>query len=588
MSSGFFRTMGVSPLLGRDFFYEEDRPGGQNRVLILGNKFWKNRFGADAQILGKTLRLNDQAYTVVGVLPPGEPWIDDQTYIPLVYSSNANRGSWEYDVVGRLKRGVAPAAAREDLQRVADALIRTYPKEAKGLGFRVAPSSTWVASDSTRTALQVLLAAVIFLLLIGCINVANLLLARGMSRKREIAVRTALGGSGATGAIRNDGIASAQRVRRGAGSGDRLRRLAWDSGVRNRRTKIGPGRLESVGAGIRGCGGSAHGSSLGSRTRASGAGERDRPCAPRGRREPDRKPRSGTLTRRTGYGRSRAVLCPAGGLGLLIRSFTQLMNVNRGFQTENRLVFSLSMPDSYRRDGIGKQFLDRLLERLTSIPQVRAAGAVSNRPVVGGNPGMGIDASVPRVADRRDVPWAGWRIVTPGYTRAVGLPLLRGRMFDERDKPVWTERGQPPPERRVMISDRLAKLIFPNEEPIGQRVILWKGQSGGDAEVVGVIGDSRERGLARDPALTVYLPYGRIAVPSEVVVHTSGNPMALMSAVRSVVAGMDPNLPITTCGHSEVVNRSVAPQRFNTILLAVFSGLALLLATAGIWRPPTP
>jgi predicted permease len=197
---------------------------------------------------------------------------------------------------------------------------------------------------------------------------------------------------------------------------------------------------------------------------------------------------------------------------------------------------------------------------------------------------MGIDASVPRVADRRNVPWAGWRVVTPGYTRAIGLPLLRGRMFDERDKPVWTEAGQPPPDRRVVISDRLAKLIFPKEDPIGQHVILWKGQSGGDAEVIGVVGDSRERGLTNDPTLTVYLPYGRIAVPSEVVVHTSGNPMALISAVRSIVAGMDPNLPITDVGtFEEVVNRSVAPQRFNTILLSVFSGLALLLATTGIY-----
>jgi predicted permease len=157
-------------------------------------------------------------------------------------------------------------------------------------------------------------------------------------------------------------------------------------------------------------------------------------------------------------------------------------------------------------------------------------------------------------------------------------------MFDDRDRPVWNERGQPPPERRVVISDRLAKLIFPNEDPIGQHVILWKGQSGGDADVIGVVGDSRERGLTNDPTLTVYLPYGRIAVPSEVVVHASGNPMALMSAVRSIVAGMDPNLPITNVRtFEEVVNRSVAPQRFNTILLSVFSGLALLLATIGIY-----
>ncbi len=585
VSSGFLRTLGVSPLLGRDFFYEEDRPGGQNRVLILGNKFWKNRFGADAQILGKTLRLNDQAYTVVGVLPPGEPWIDDQTYIPLVYSSNANRGSWEYDVVGRLKRGVAPAAAREDLQRVADALIRTYPKEAKGLGFRVAPSSTWVASDSTRTALQVLLAAVIFLLLIGCINVANLLLARGMSRKREIAVRTALG----AGRARLARFVMMESLLL-SGFGAALGLAIAYAGLRGIQAfEIGVPRLAQAGLnpwvlGFAAAAGVLTGvlSGLAPALQAPASG------IAHALREGDR-----SQTGSRGQGRLRAVLVTGEvalsfvllvGSGLLIRSFAQLMNVNRGFQTENRLVFSLSMPDSYRRDGIGKQFLDRLLERLTSIPQVRAAGAVSNRPVAGGNPGMGIDASVPRVAGRRDVPWAGWRIVTPGYTRSVGLPLLRGRMFDERDKPVWTERGQPPPERRVMISDRLAKLIFPNEDPIGQRVILWKGQSGGDAEVVGVIGDSRERGLARDPALTVYLPYGRIAVPSEVVVHTSGNPMALMSAVRSLVAGMDPNLPITDVRtFEEVVNRSVAPQRFNTILLAVFSGLALLLATAGIY-----
>jgi putative ABC transport system permease protein len=585
VTPGFFRTLGVSPVFGRDFSYEEDRPGGDRRVLILGNKFWKNRFGADPEILGKTLRLNDQAYTVVGVLPPGEPFIDDQTYVPLVYRSNANRGSWEYDVVGRLKRGVAPAAAREDLQRVANMLIQTYPKEAKGLGFRIDSSSTWIASDGTRTALQVLLAAVIFLLLIGCINVANLLLARGMSRKREIAVRTALG----AGRARLARFVMMESLLL-SGFGTALGLAIAYAGLRGIQAfEIGIPRLAQTGLNPWVLGFSVLAGMLtGVLSGLAPALQAPLSGIANALREGDRS-QAGSR----GQGRLRAVLVAGEvalsfvllvGAGLLIRSFTQLMNVNRGFQTDNRLVFSLSMPDSYGRNGAGKQFLDRLLERLAAIPQVRAAGAVSNRPVEGGNPGMGIDASVPRVADRRDVPWAGWRIVTPGYTRAVGLPLLRGRMFDDRDKPVWAERGQPPPERRVVISDRLAKLIFPNEDPIGKRVILWKGQSGGDAEVVGVVGDSRERGLTRDLALTVYLPYGRIAVPSEVVVHTSGNPMALMSAVRSIVAEVDPNLPITDVRtFEEVVNRSVAPQRFNTILLSVFSGLALLLATTGIY-----
>ena len=196
---GFFRALGVSPVLGRDFSYEDDH-GSANRawwngqsVVILGNRFWRNRFGADPNILGKTLRLNERTYTVVGVLPAGEPWINQQLYVPFGYRPNADRGSWEFDVIGRLARGVSAEAARADLQRIAGALANAYPKDDKGIGFRLDPSTTWVASDTTRRALWVLLGAVTFLLLIACLNIANLLLARGMARQREIAVRTALG-----------------------------------------------------------------------------------------------------------------------------------------------------------------------------------------------------------------------------------------------------------------------------------------------------------------------------------------------------------------------------------------------------------
>ena len=144
------------------------------------------------------------------------------------------------------------------------------------------------------------------------------------------------------------------------------------------------------------------------------------------------------------------------GAGLLIRSFTQLMNVDRGFQTENRLLFSVSMPNAYWEKGVGKQFLDRFFARLAAEPDVIAAGAISHRPVEGGDPGMGIaSASQLRTADK-NAPWAAWRIVSPSYFHAVGLPLLSGRAFDESDKPVWQEPGQPVPQRRVMISERLA------------------------------------------------------------------------------------------------------------------------------------
>jgi predicted permease len=290
-----------------------------------------------------------------------------------------------------------------------------------------------------------------------------------------------------------------------------------------------------------------------------------------------------------GQGRLRMVLVTGevalsflllAGAGLLIRSFTQLTSVNPGFQTENRLMFSISMPGSYFEKGVGKQFLDRLFERLSNVPEVIAAGAINQRPVEGGNPGMGID--VPSATGAP--PWASWRFVTPGYFRAIGLPLLHGRTFDENDRPVWAMRGQPAPQRRVIISDRLAKLILPNQDPVGKRVVLWKGQSSGEAEVIGVIADSHERGLAASPALMVYFAYGANALPGEFVLHTRGNPVALVPTVRAIVAELDSNLPVADVrSFEEVVRRSVAPQRFNVVLLAVFSGLALLLAMTGLY-----
>jgi putative ABC transport system permease protein len=273
------------------------------------------------------------------------------------------------------------------------------------------------------------------------------------------------------------------------------------------------------------------------------------------------------------------------GAGLLIRSFNELMIANRGFQTENRLLFTLSMPGSYWQQGVGKRFLDEFFVRVKGLPGVISAGAVSHRPMGGGDPGMSIDsASGPQVPGQPAPPWAGWRIVSPDYFRAIGLPLLRGRIFDENDKPIWADRGQPIPVRRVVISDRLAKRILPDVDPIGRHVTLWKGQSNLDAEVIGVVADSRERGLSSDPTMTVYIPYGANALTGEIVVHTRMQPLALMPSIRSIVADLDPNLPVADVrSFEDVVSRSVAPQRFNTILLAVFSGLALLLAMIGIY-----
>ncbi len=586
VTAGFFRTLGVSPVLGRDFTYEDDRNGLENRVAMLGYRFWKDHFGGDPAIVGRTLRLDGRDCTVVGVLPPGEPWIDSQMYLPFGYRADANRGSWEYDVIGRLKPGATIESARADLGRLAPVLAQDWPLEDRGIGFRLAPSSTWVAGGNTRRALWVLLGAVTFLLLIACLNIANLLLARGTARQREIAVRTALG-AGRTRIVRFVmmealllsscgavlGLAVADLVLRGVrtleiGGVPRLAEAGLNPWV------VAFAALIAMLTGVF--------SGLAPALQAPSAGLAST------LREGERQ----TGSRR--QGRLRAVLVTGevalsflllAGAGLLLRSFTQLMSVDTGFHTANRLVFSVNMPGSYGEHQVGKHFLDRFFERLAGTPGIVAAGAVYPRPVEGGNPGMGFDAAVPAAgAAQQAAPWAGWRVVTPGYFRAAGLTLLRGRLFREDDQPVWGQPGRPNPAPRVVISQRLAKLVFPNQDAVGAHATLWKGQSNMDAEVVGVVADSRERGPANDPALTVYLPYGANALPSEFVIQTRGNPVAMAPEIRAIVAGLDPNLPVSDVrSFEDVVHRSLAPQRFNAILAAVFGCLALLLATSGIY-----
>ena len=585
ISANFFRTLGVSPVLGRDFSDTDDRNGFDNRVVILGNKFWRRRFGADPNIIGKTLRLNDRACIVVGVLPPGEPWIDDQVYQPFGYRADANRGSWEYSVIGRLGPGVSLEAAQADLKGLAARLDKDYDPVDSGIGFALSPGTSWIASDKARRALWVLLGAVSFLLLIACLNMANLLLARGTARQREIAVRIALG-AGRARLIRFVmmeslllsifgtllGLALAYGTLRAfqAMEVQGIPRLA-EAGLNP--WVLGASVLIALLTGL------LSGIAPALQTPASGTANAMR----------DADHQTGSREQ----GRLRALLVTAEvaisflllvGAGLLIRSFSELMNVNRGFQTENRLIFSVSMPQSYSQNGTGKQFLDRFFQRLSSVPQVMAAGAVSSRPVEGADTGMGIIA-VPasKSGHPGPPPWAGWRIVSPGYFQALGLPLLRGRAFGEQDKPITDEHGRPAPSRRVVVSQRVAKLLFGNEDAVGKHVALW-GSMDLVAEVIGVVADSRERGPAADPALTVYLPYGRNAVVSEFVLHTRGNPLAVAPTVRAIVARLDSNLPVSDVrSFEEVVHRSLSPQRFNVILLTAFGGLALLLATTGIY-----
>jgi putative ABC transport system permease protein len=578
ISAGFFHVLGVNPVAGRDFLPEEDQPGHDNNVALLRNKFWKTHFNGDPQIIGKKIRLNSTSFQIVGVLPPGEPWLDAaDVFVPFVHRANPNRGSFEFQVIGRLAKGVSFQAAQADLNTVAKSLAAQYPKDDDGMGVTLSTSAEWLADSDLRTKLWVLMSAVAFLLLIACVNLANLLLAKATGRTREIAVRAALGASrvrivrmvlteslvlGLTGAI--FGIVLAALAVAAI--------KAADPGGIPRITELGinPWVLAftlcaAVLTGV-----------LSGLVPALQAPYRNIVV---GLREGERS-QAGSRAQK----RLRSVLVAVEvalslmllvGAGLLIRSFDRMLRVDRGFQSENRLLVAVNIPGSYKERA--DDVINRFLDRVSAAPGVESVAAMNSRPIVGWDPGMGIVSAEKPDGDNGKFPWAGWRIVSGDYFRTMGIPMLKGRTFNQHD-----QIGKP---WRIIISKRLADMLWPGEDPVGHPALLWKGQSNDPAEVIGVVANQRERGLDADPTLTVYIPsYGSGPGPMQFAVHTAANPTALTPSLRSMLKEIDPNLPLSDVQTmDEIVSRSVAPRRFNMLLLAIFAGVALLLALVGIY-----
>ncbi|UCC83925.1 MAG: ABC transporter permease [Gemmatimonadota bacterium] len=579
ISAGFFRILRVQPALGRTFLPGEDEPGGDNAVVLLSNEYWRTRFAADSAIIGSSLTFDGQSYTVVGVLPAGEPWLDErEVFAPLVRNPDADRVGFYLSVIGRLAPGVSIEAARADLTAVAQRLEEAYPEANEGIGATIeSAESAWLAGADLRRALWILLGAVGFLLLIACVNLANLLLAKATGRIRETAVRAALGAD-RWRIVRQ--VLTESLVLGLAGAAAGLLLAFWGVDLFKSLEPGGIPRADQV---------SINGWVLGF-TAAVGlltgvlsgiipAIQLPRTDFQTALRESSR----GTSGARA-QNRLRGALVAAEvalslmllvGAGLLIRSFFEVMTVDRGFQSESRLVFAVNMPGSYDTGRRG-EVRDQLLERLNAMPGVLSA-AVNSRPIAGGNPGMGIVPEGWQEEPGDITPWAGWRLVTRDYFRVMGVRLLSGRTFTERDVigEPWT----------AIISERLAERLYPGEDPVGRQVILWQGQGDLVAEVIGVVANQRERGLDNDPTLTVYLPYyGAGWSPMQFVVHTTGDPRANVGTVRSMLAEIDPSLPISNIQTlDEIVGNSVAGRRFYMLMLAVFAGVAIVLALAGIY-----
>jgi putative ABC transport system permease protein len=581
VTAGFFRALGVTPIAGRTLAEGEDRAGADTRIAILSHRLWTTQFGADRGIVGRTITLSGAGYRVIGVLPPGTPWLDaGDLFLPLTRGPNEDRGSFELSVVGRLAPTATIESARADLDRVARQLASQYV-EAKGMGVTIEPSEAWVASASLRRALWVLMAAVGFLLLIACVNLANMLLARATGRVRERAVRSALGASrgriiqtaiaeslllGVVGAAVGLGIAfGVLRLLRAFDPGDipRLAEVAIDWPVLA--LTLGAALLTSIVTGL---------------VPALRTPYHDIVAALR------EGERSVVGNRRTVGLRSLLVSVEVAlslillvGAGLLVRSFGAVLSVDRGFKTENRLTFEVTLAGP-RNDADLARFnstLAQLQSRLEALPQVQSVAAVSMNLLRGTGTGMGFAAQDKPSPASDAIPWAGWRMITRDYFKTLGVRLVAGRDFTEQDvigKP-W----------RVIISQRVAERLWPGESAVGRRIVLWKGQSEDVAEVIGVAGDMRDWDLADTPTLAVYMPYmGGGMTPVHFVVHTTAAPSTLMASVRSVIKEMTPTTPVSNVRTlDEVVGQSVAARRFTMLLLAALAAVALLLALAGVY-----
>lgn len=586
VSASFFETLGVAPMLGRSFRADEGEPGASAAVALLGHGLWTRRFGADPQIVGHPLTLDGTPHVVVGILPAGEPWLDQaDVFVPLVRRLDARRNSFEYAVVGRLAPGVSIEAARADLARVCRILAERHPEINAGIGAVIAPSTEWVASPELHRSLWLLQAAVGFLLLVACVNLSSLLLARAAARARETAVRVALGASRGRLA-RQVLVESSLLSTLGAGAG-----LALAYGAVRLLRLLGPAGLPRLGT-----------VGLDTRVVAFTLVTAVATSLVTGFVPVLRVPWQSLVAALRGGGRGVAGDRPTGRLlrvlvsvevalslvllvaaSLLARSFAEVMAAGRGFRTERRLLFEVNTPESYRETAGGNEdnratlLMRAFLERVTQMPQVRSAAAVSGRPLLGDSTGLGIVAADDPGEAGEAVPWATWRLVTPGYFRTMGVPLLRGRVFTDADRirNPW----------RVVVSRRVAELLWPNRDPVGRHAILWRGQDEEAAEVIGVVGDMRERGLAADPTLAVYIPYyGAARSPIHFVADADGSPAELVPTFRALLSELDPALPISNVQSLDaVVADSVAPRRFAMLLLGAFAAIALALSLAGVY-----
>jgi putative ABC transport system permease protein len=590
-TSDLFPLLGVAPRLGRVFTPEEDRAG--NHSAILSDTLWRTRFKADPNAVGRTISINSQSYTIVGVMPPKfafpistdpvELWIGAAVDNEGAGALTNQRGNHAIEVIGRLKPGVSLAQAQSEVSRITDALQKQYPGENPDFGALVVPFFERVVGD-VKLALMLLLGAVGCVLLIACGNIANLLLARAATRQKEVAVRAALGAN-RWRVIRQLLTESILLALLGGVAGlllawwgtDLLLKLVPGGLPRVTETALsarvlGFTLLISVVTGVLfGLLPALHSFKLDLVTTLKDAG--------RGSSDGG----SGNRTRNALIVTQVAVafvllVCA----GLLAGSFWRLQQVNPGFDPKNVLTFRVSLPTSkYERNEQIESFYQRLSERMAALPGVTSASAVSVLPLSGQNSAVGFSIEGIPTDPNNAFPHESYlRITRPGYFNTMGITLLQGRDFDARD----TLQGN----AVVIINETLARKHFPGQNPLGRRIspsfaIDDRGTLA--REIIGVVKDVHHASLREESGNEIYAPHSQAPFNTlTMVARTSSDPQALIASVRREVIALDSELPVFNVRTlEETLSRSVAQPRFNTLLLAIFAGLALLLTAIGLY-----
>jgi len=585
VNASLFPMLGAMPALGRTFLESEDRPGG-DAVVVLSDRLWRRRFNADPAIVGRGITLGGEAVTVVGVMPPGFSILSpaSEFWTPIAFPVEARTPRGRYlTVVGRLRDGVSLEDARSEFEAIAASLRAELPDFDEGWGVRVVSLNEQLLGE-IRPVLLVLFGAVGFVLLLACVNVANLSLNRGLGRERELGLRTALG----AGRWRIVQQLLTEGVVLAAIGGSLAVLLAWWSldyllaAAVHLLSLPRPADEITLDGGVLAF---ASALSLGtvlvfalvpalslSRMRIQGA-----------LREGARAGKESRSHRHLRRVLAAAQLALAFTLlvaaGLMIRSIGSLLDVDPGFRPDHVLTMRVLLQQSrYEEPASRAALFDRLIEELSRVPGVRSAGVSSGFPFRGVPIATGFSIEGRPFPGEANLPSADIRIIAGRYFETMRIPLRRGRLFEARDGEAG--RGA------AIVNEALVRQIFPDENPLGRWLRVRLGENGSvEAQIVGVVGDVRHEALDRDVRPMIYLTNRQMAFPlMGVVIRTASAPDAMALQALGQLRRLDPELPVSQVNTmDEVVNETIAQRRFVMMLLAAFAGVALLIASVGVY-----